>query len=125
MGLLFVTHVDSCAVTPASCIVAVIGRPNTGKSTLVNKLTNSYKDGAIVHDAPGITRDRTYRVGSWNGFNFQVVDTGDSWFNTKQCSAVGVGIEDLLSLNCVNVLYVLWRLMDGLWTAYDGRWHRV
>lgn len=57
-------------------ILAIIGRPNTGKSTIVNKLTDSYKDGAIVHDEAGITRDRTYRTGTWNSYNFQVVDTG-------------------------------------------------
>ena len=62
-------------------IIAVIGRPNTGKSTIVNRLTNSYKDGAIVHDEPGITRDRTYRAGMWNDYNFQVVDTGGIVFD--------------------------------------------
>jgi small GTP-binding protein len=62
-------------------IIAVIGRPNTGKSTIVNRLSNSFKDGAIVHDEPGITRDRTYRVGMWNDFNFQVVDTGGIVFD--------------------------------------------
>ena len=62
-------------------IIAVIGRPNTGKSTIVNRLTNSYKDGAIVHDEPGITRDRTYRSGMWNDYNFQVVDTGGIVFD--------------------------------------------
>ena len=62
-------------------IIAVIGRPNTGKSTIVNRLTNSFKDGAIVHDEPGITRDRTYRSGMWNDYNFQVVDTGGIVFD--------------------------------------------
>ena len=62
-------------------IIAVIGRPNTGKSTIVNRLSNSFKDGAIVHDEPGITRDRTYRVGMWNDYNFQVVDTGGIVFD--------------------------------------------
>lgn len=62
-------------------VVAVIGRPNTGKSTLVNKLTDSYKDGAIVHDQAGITRDRTYRTGSWGDYNFQVIDTGGIIFD--------------------------------------------
>lgn len=62
--------------------IAIIGRPNTGKSTIVNKLTNSYGDGgAIVHDEPGITRDATYRTGSWNEYNFQVVDTGGIVFD--------------------------------------------
>lgn len=62
-------------------IIAIIGRPNTGKSTIVNKMTGSYKDGAIVHDEPGITRDRTYRTGMWNSYNFQVVDTGGIVFD--------------------------------------------
>lgn len=64
--------------------LAIIGRPNTGKSTLVNKITNSYKDGAIVHDEPGITRDRTYRLGNWCGYNFQVIDTGGIIFDDKE-----------------------------------------
>lgn len=62
-------------------VIAIIGRPNTGKSTLVNKLTDSYKDGAIVHDEAGITRDRTYRTGSWGDYNFQVIDTGGIIFD--------------------------------------------
>lgn len=64
--------------------IAVVGRPNTGKSTIVNKLTNSYKDGAIVHDEPGITRDRTYRLGDWLDYNFQVVDTGGIVFDDTE-----------------------------------------
>ena len=73
------------APLPASKLptVAIIGRPNTGKSTIVNKLTDSYKDGAIVHDEPGITRDRTYRVAMWNDYNFQVIDTGGIVFDGK------------------------------------------
>ena len=65
-------------------VLALLGRPNTGKSTLYNKLTNSYKDGAIVHDEPGITRDRTYRLGEWLGYNFQVVDTGGIVFDDNE-----------------------------------------
>jgi ribosome biogenesis GTPase A len=78
------TEVDEEVLSlPASKlpVVAVIGRPNTGKSTLVNKLTDSYKDGAIVHDQAGITRDRTYRTGTWGDYNFQVIDTGGIIFD--------------------------------------------
>jgi len=57
-------------------LVAIIGRPNVGKSTVFNRLTGRYKGGAIVDDEPGITRDRSYGRGSWNGYNFRVVDTG-------------------------------------------------
>ena len=55
-------------------IVAIIGRPNVGKSTFVNRLTESRE--AIVHDQPGITRDRTYRQAFWLDRDFIVVDTG-------------------------------------------------
>lgn len=65
-------------------VIAVVGRPNTGKSTIVNKLTDSFKDGAIVHDEPGITRDRTYRLGSWQEYNFQVIDTGGIVFDDTE-----------------------------------------
>ncbi|MEM1168193.1 MAG: ribosome biogenesis GTPase Der [Cyanobacteria bacterium P01_H01_bin.35] len=60
-------------------IVAIIGRPNVGKSTIVNRLAES-KD-AIVHDEPGITRDRTYRNAYWQDREFQVVDTGGLVFD--------------------------------------------
>ena len=65
-------------------LIAVIGRPNTGKSTIVNRLSNSFKDGAIVNDEAGVTRDPTYRVGSWDGYNFQVVDTGGIVFEDRE-----------------------------------------
>ncbi|MGE5658002.1 MAG: ribosome biogenesis GTPase Der [Actinomycetota bacterium] len=55
-------------------IVAIIGRPNVGKSTFVNRLAET--QDAIVHDQPGITRDRTYRSAYWRDRDFQVVDTG-------------------------------------------------
>ncbi|MBE9045381.1 ribosome biogenesis GTPase Der [Pleurocapsales cyanobacterium LEGE 10410] len=60
-------------------IVAVIGRPNVGKSTFVNRLAGDQQ--AIVHDEPGITRDRTYRPAFWQDRDFQVVDTGGLVFD--------------------------------------------
>lgn len=54
--------------------VALIGRPNVGKSTLFNRLTDHRS--AIVEDMPGVTRDRQYGYCEWNGLRFEVVDTG-------------------------------------------------
>ncbi len=55
-------------------IVAVVGRPNVGKSTLVNRLAES-RD-AIVHESRGVTRDRSYHTTDWNGREFVLIDTG-------------------------------------------------
>jgi GTPase len=60
-------------------IVAIVGRPNVGKSTLVNRFTGERL--SIVHDQPGVTRDRTYRDSFWQDRDFLVVDTGGLVFD--------------------------------------------
>lgn len=55
-------------------IVAIVGRPNVGKSTLFNRLTESR--AAIVEETSGVTRDRHYGISEWNGVEFSVIDTG-------------------------------------------------
>ena len=55
-------------------IVAIVGRPNVGKSTFFNRVTGTRK--ALVDDVPGVTRDRHYSDAAWNEVNFSLVDTG-------------------------------------------------
>jgi GTPase len=64
---------DPVAVASAGT-VAIVGFPNVGKSTLVNRLTQSR--AAVVHETPGVTRDRKELLCEWNGVTFRLIDTG-------------------------------------------------
>ena len=80
-------------------IVAIVGRPNVGKSTLFNRLTQTRK--AIVDDVSGTTRDRLYGKVLWNGKEFSVIDTGgwvtnsDDVFESEICKQVKIAIEEV------------------------------
>jgi len=81
-----------------SNIVAIVGRPNVGKSTLFNRLTESRQ--AIVDEQSGVTRDRHYGFSDWNGKSFSVIDTGgyvkgsDDIFEGEIRKQVDVAIEE-------------------------------
>lgn len=87
-------------------IVAIIGRPNVGKSTLVNRLAGV--TDAIVFDQPGVTRDRTYRPAFWQDREFLVVDTGGLVFedDTEFLPLIRQQVLAVLSEASVAVLVV-------------------
>ena len=62
-------------------IVAVVGRPNVGTSTFVNRIAEA--DEAIVHEMRGVTRDRSYHKADWNGIEFKLIDTGGIEMGTE------------------------------------------
>ncbi len=82
----------------AGYTVAIVGRPNVGKSTLFNRLIEQRK--AIVDDISGVTRDRQYGVADWNGKTFNIIDTGgfvpntDDIFETEIRKQVKIAIEE-------------------------------
>jgi len=79
-------------------IVAIVGRPNVGKSTLFNRLTGSRH--AIIEETAGVTRDRNYGRADWNGIEFSVIDTGgyvvgsDDMFETEIRKQVSLAVEE-------------------------------
>jgi GTP-binding protein len=78
--------------------LAIVGRPNVGKSTLFNRLLEQRK--AIVEDTPGVTRDRQYGISEWNGKSFNVIDTGgfvaggDDVFEKEIRAQVLIAVEE-------------------------------
>ena len=82
-------------------LVAIVGRPNVGKSTLFNRLTKTRQ--AIVNEEAGTTRDRQYGKTEWLGREFSVVDTG-GWVVNSETDRLRKAYSDELSeLLCTNM----------------------
>jgi GTPase len=97
-------------------VVAIVGRPNVGKSTLVNRIAGEQE--AIVFDQPGVTRDRTYRQAYWCDREFQVVDTGGLVFDDDTEFLPLIREQVMLALTEAQVAIFLVDGQEGL-TAGD------
>ncbi len=86
-------------------IVAIVGRPNVGKSTLFNRLTETRK--AIVHEEEGVTRDRHYGKCIWNGIEFSVIDTGGYIENSDDVFEKEISKQVLLAIDEADVIYFM------------------
>jgi len=92
-------------------IVAIVGRQNTGKSTLLNRVAG--KPLAIVEDMPGTTRDRIFANVTWQGTEFTLVDTGGLELEINSTIAKGVNAQIEAAINEADVIIALMDVRDG------------
>jgi GTP-binding protein len=95
-----------------SNIVAIVGRPNVGKSTLFNRLIESRT--AIVHESSGVTRDRHYGKSLWNGVEFSVIDTGGYVEGSDDIFEEEIRKQVILAIEEADVLLFLVDVRDGI-----------
>ncbi len=95
-----------------SNIIAIVGRPNVGKSTLFNRLTESRK--AIVDDFSGVTRDRHYGVAEWTDKQFTVIDTGGYVANSEDLFEVAIREQVVIAIEEATVIIFMVDVTTGI-----------
>ena len=93
-------------------LVAIVGRPNVGKSTLFNRLTKTRQ--AIVNDEAGTTRDRQYGKSEWLGREFSVVDTGGWVVNSDDIFEEEIRKQVLMAVDEADVILFVVDVMNGI-----------
>lgn len=96
----------------AKPVVAIVGRPNVGKSTLFNRLAGARK--AIVEDVPGVTRDRLYDITDWAGREFIIIDTGGIRFDEGDVFAREVKLQAELAIEEADAILFVVDSKDGI-----------
>jgi len=96
----------------AKPIVAIVGRPNVGKSTLFNKLIGERR--SIVEDTPGVTRDRIYGESEWNSKPFIVIDTGGIEPKTDDLILQKMRMQAQIAINSADVIIFMCDIRAGL-----------
>ena len=97
-------------------VVAIVGRPNVGKSTLFNKISGARI--SIVEDTPGVTRDRIFADCSWLSKNFILIDTGGIEPKTKDEILAKMRLQAELAIDMADVVIMMTNVADGV-TAND------
>lgn len=105
-----------------SNIIAIVGRPNVGKSTLFNRLVEQRK--AIMHDESGVTRDRHYGYGEWNGKHFTVIDTGGYVTGSEDKFEVSIRKQVELAIEEASVILFMVDVETGI-TGLDKEFANV
>ena len=100
----------------AKPVVAIVGRPNVGKSTLFNKLIGQRL--SIVDDTPGVTRDRIYGDAEWQGHKIMLVDTGGIEPKTDDIILSGMRMQANLAIDTALVIIFVVDMQTGV-TATD------
>lgn len=95
-----------------SRIVAIVGRPNVGKSTLFNRLTSTRE--AIVDETSGVTRDRNYGMSNWNGIDFSVIDTGGYVQNSDDIFEGEINKQVLLAIEEADLILFIVDVTTGI-----------
>jgi len=95
-----------------SNIIAIVGRPNVGKSTLFNRLIG--KRQAITDETSGVTRDRHYGKSTWNGFDFSVIDTGGYVTNSEDVFEEEINKQVMLAIDESDVILFLVDVKNGI-----------
>ena len=101
-----------------SFTVAIVGRPNVGKSTLFNRLLEQRK--AIVDDISGVTRDRQYGVSDWNGKTFNVIDTGGFVAGSEDVFEKGIAKQVLVAIDEADAIIFMVDATTGLTDLDDS-----
>lgn len=96
-------------------IVAVVGRPNVGKSTFFNKIVG--RRVSIVEDTPGVTRDRIYAEAEWNGIGFDLIDTGGIEPDSKDIILSQMREQAQMAMDMADVILFIVDGKDGITTA--------
>ncbi|MBP3816306.1 MAG: ribosome biogenesis GTPase Der [Firmicutes bacterium] len=96
-------------------IVAVVGRPNVGKSTFFNRIVG--RRVAIVEDTPGVTRDRIYAEAEWNGVYFDIIDTGGIEPDSKDVILSQMREQAQMAMDMADVILFLVDGKEGLTSA--------